>query len=422
WFIWIIYTFWFHPLARYPGPPLAAITNLWYAWAWTSGKWPIIAKEAHDKYGDIVRIAPNDLSFITPQAYRDIYGQPHKGRKLFPKPLIFWKTMNVPGMAHMTDVEEASASRQMLSPGFSARALRNQERVVQIYADQFVATLGELAFGESFDAVKNAKTHFWTSVVTDANAIQILPGLMIRLPILKLFKPWFMTKEQAAIYEMHRRLTQEKVRKRIRLGDAAKDDFFSHVLKGQLTEERLASHASVLMVGGAETTSVTLTGAATFLAQDQRRFDKLKDEVRCAFKDSAEIDGESVARLPYLKGVLEEALRLFPAVSGFPRASPGETVDGHYIPEGTVVMADTRTMGRDPRNFPDPDTFKPERWIEERESMNRKLVNMTFVPGARGCMGISMAHMEMRIILAKLVFAFDWELPRIMARFHPRGG
>lgn len=264
---------------------------------------------------------------------------------------------------------------------------------------------------------------------------------MIRLPILKLFKPWFMTNEQAGIYEMHRRLTQEKVRKRIRLGDAVKDDFFSHVLKGELTEERLASHASVLMVGGAETTSVTLTGAATFLAQDQRRFDKLKDEVRSAFKGTAEIDGESVARLPYLKGVLEEALRLFPAVSGFPRASPGETVDGHYIPEGTVVMADTRTMGRDQRNFPDPDTFKPERWIDERGSMDRKLVNMTFVPGVRGCMGISMAHMEMRIILAKLVFAFDWELvdaegldlvrgqrqlvmtqkPRILARFHPRG-
>lgn len=53
--------------------------------------------------------------------------------------------MNVPGMAHMTDVEEAAASRQMLSPGFSARALRNQERVVQLYADQFVATLGRLS-------------------------------------------------------------------------------------------------------------------------------------------------------------------------------------------------------------------------------------------------------------------------------------
>ncbi|KAK8110606.1 uncharacterized protein PG998_007063 [Apiospora kogelbergensis] len=420
---------------------------------------------------DIVRIAPNDLSFITPQAYRDIYGQPQKGRKLFPKPLIFWKTINEPGMTHITDVDKAAKHRELLSPGFNPRALRNQESVIHHYADLFVDTLrrlsagehkevdigdafnwvtfdilGELAFGESFNAVKNAKTHFWTSVVTEANFIQILPGLLIRLPILKLLSPWFMTKEQAAVYDMHRNLTMEKTRKRIRLGNAeGKADFFSHVLKGELTEEELASHASVFMVAGGETTSVVLTGAATFLAQNRRCFEKLRDEVLAAFGSTGGqgIDGEATARLPYLKAVVEESVRLFPPVSGFPRVSPGETVDGAYIPAGVVVLADTRTMARDPRNFgPDPDEFRPERWIDpkDKDAMNRKLTNLGFVPGPRGCLGLNMAQVEMRIILAKLVYAFDWELvgadgldlvrkqrqmvmttrPRILARFHPR--
>jgi len=274
-----------------------------------------------------------------------------------------------------------------------------------------------------------------------ANFIQIIPGLLMRLPILKLASPWFMTKEQAAIYDMHRRLTIEKIRKRIKLGDVAKDDFFSHVLKGELTEDQLVSHASVFMVAGAETIAIVLTGTTTFLAQNKRCFDKLKDEVCSAFKDSAEIDGESTARLPYLKAVIEEGLRLFPPVSGLPRVSPGETIDGNYIPEGVIVMAETRTMARDRRNFADPDTFKPERWIDERQSMDRRLTNLAFALGPRGCMGLQMAQIEMRIVLAKLVFAFDWDLldpdvdllrqcrqlvqtqrPPVMVRFHPRRG
>ncbi|KAK3690287.1 cytochrome P450 monooxygenase-like protein [Podospora appendiculata] len=433
--VWVVYALWFHPLARYPGPRFAAISNIWYAWAWTSGKWPTIMKETHDKYGDIVRIAPNDLSFITPQAFKDIYGHPVKGRKLFLKPEIFWKTLSVPGILFIMDPKEATEKRDLLSPGFSPKALRTQESVIQNYTDQLVETitrlsvkenktidisdafnwvtfdiLGELAFGESFEAVKNAKTHFWTSVITSANFISILPGLLMRLPILKLASPWFMTKKQAEIYEMHRRLTMEKIRKRIELGDLAKDDFFSHVLKGEMSEEELASQASTFMVAGAETIAIVLTGITVFLGQNKRAFDKLKDEIFGAFKDTAEIDGESTSRLPYLKAVVEEGLRLFPPVSGLPRVSPGETIDGEYIPEGVIVMAETRVMGRDKRNFSDPDTFKPERWIDEKHTMDRRLTNLMFYMGPRGCMGMQMAHVEMRMILAKLVFAFDWEL------------
>lgn len=98
--------------------------------------------------GDIVRIAPNDLSFITPQAFRDIYGHPLKGRKLFPKPEIFWKTFNAPGMLFIMDPEEAASTRDLLSPGFSPKALRNQESVIQNYTDQLVATITRLSVEE----------------------------------------------------------------------------------------------------------------------------------------------------------------------------------------------------------------------------------------------------------------------------------
>ncbi|KAH6696444.1 cytochrome P450 [Leptodontidium sp. MPI-SDFR-AT-0119] len=431
---WIIYTFWFHPLAKYPGPRFAAISNFWYAWAWTSGRWPAILERTHAQYGDIVRTAPNDLSFRSPQAFRDIYAQPTKGRKLFPKTKYFWKTIDTPGQTHIMDVDAAQKSRDLLTPGFSPRALRNQESVIHQYADMFVETiknlrgkgrgavdvtdafnwvtfdiLGELAFGESFDAVKNAKTHFWTSVIIKANFIQILPGLFERLPILKLLGPFMMSKNDAGIYAMHRSLTMEKIQKRKAITDLAREDFFSHVLKGEFSDAELASHASVFMVAGATTTALTLAATTTLLAQNPHCFDKLKSEIRSSFKDSSEIDGEATARLPYLKAVLEEGLRMLPPIPwGPPRESPGETVDGQFIPAGVLVSADVRLLAQDPRNFSEPRAFKPERWIEEKH--DRRLVNLAFVPGVRGCFGINMAQLEMRIVLAKLVFAFDWEL------------
>ncbi|KAH7303891.1 cytochrome P450 [Rhexocercosporidium sp. MPI-PUGE-AT-0058] len=431
---WIIYTFWFHPLAKYPGPRFAAISNFWYAWAWTSGRWPAILERTHAQYGDIVRTAPNDLSFRSPQAFRDIYAQPTKGRKLFPKTKYFWKTIDTPGQTHIMDVDAAQKSRDLLTPGFSPRALHNQESVIHQYADMFVETiknlrgkgrgavdvtdafnwvtfdiLGELAFGESFDAVKNAKTHFWTSVIIKANFIQILPGLFERLPILKLLGPFMMSKNDAGIYAMHRSLTMEKIQKRKAITDLAREDFFSHVLKGEFSDAELASHASVFMVAGATTTALTLAATTTLLAQNPHCFDKLKSEIRSSFKDSSEIDGEATARLPYLKAVLEEGLRMLPPIPwGPPRESPGETVDGQFIPAGVLVSADVRLLAQDPRNFSEPRAFKPERWMEEKH--DRRLVNLAFVPGVRGCFGINMAQLEMRIVLAKLVFAFDWEL------------
>jgi hypothetical protein len=62
----VIYNVYFHPLARYPGPRLAAISNIYYARHWPGGRWPFILEELHEKYGEVVRYAPNDLSVSAP--------------------------------------------------------------------------------------------------------------------------------------------------------------------------------------------------------------------------------------------------------------------------------------------------------------------------------------------------------------------
>jgi cytochrome P450 len=167
---------------------------------------------------------------------------------------------------------------------------------------------------------------------------------------------------------------------------------------------------------------------------------KLQDEIRSAFSSMDEITADSVSNLEYLGAVIEEGLRIFPpAPFGPPRVSTGATVDGVYVPKGTVVSVDTWTTSHDDRNFARPYDFIPERWIGEGLG-DRKDASRAFSLGPRGCLGINLAYMESRITLASLVFAYDWELlnteldwlsevrifmiwekPDMMVRFHPRG-
>lgn len=277
-----------------------------------------------------------------------------------------------------------------------------------------------------------------------ANYFQNLPALLHRLPILWAALPLLLLSERSALFRQYKKFTLEKTRKRIASGDGARrQDFFAQLLKdGDLPEDLLAAHASILIIAGAETTATTMSGALCFLAQNPACFRQLKDEVRGAFRDSNEITGDSTVRLPYLNAVIEESLRYCPAVAfGLPRDSPGEFIDGEYIPKGIRVSTDMFLMSRDPRNFDEPGLFNPNRWLDKRNANTERMRAFGFTIGPRSCIGQTLAYLEMRIVLAKLVYALDWELvdpdvdlikqskyyslwsrPKLMVRFSHRCG
>jgi hypothetical protein len=69
-----IYRVTFHPLVRFPGPKLRAISHLPHAFSGKRGRQPYDVRELHTKYGSVVRICPNQLSFITSSSWEDTYG------------------------------------------------------------------------------------------------------------------------------------------------------------------------------------------------------------------------------------------------------------------------------------------------------------------------------------------------------------
>lgn len=258
-----------------------------------------------------------------------------------------------------------------------------------------------------------AKPNFFISTILTGAYAGTLAELFLRAPILKLFVRFLLPNlnELLATREKFKRLAMAKVRARMRRKND-REDFFSRVLadpKNPPDEGYLLAQAITLIIAGSETTATFLAGCAYYLMRHPLEFQHLKDEIRSSFGDSAQMNTNALNKLPYLHAVCEESLRLFgPAPFVWPRYSPGADIDGHYVPAGVVVSTSNYTVCRDARAWLDPTGFHPERWLPTGHELYNPIYandnKDSFFPfgiGPRGCLGINLAYMEMKHILAK---------------------
>lgn len=175
-----------------------------------------------------------------------------------------------------------------------------------------------------------------------------------------------------------------------------------------------------------DTTSTTLTYLFWELAKHQDWQEKLRAELRTAL--APEIHDaptySQLAELPVLDAVVNETLRLHPAApASLQRSTPagGREIDGYFIPEGvsavdsssahdrwlillqTVVSMQCYTTQRNPDVFPDPETWKPERWQSGKVTNEMKELFMPFSKGPRACLGRNLALMELKLPTARLI-------------------
>lgn len=148
----------------------------------------------------------------------------------------------------------------------------------------------------------------------------------------------------------------------------------------------IASECMDHMLAGIETTGDALCFLMWQMSQPGYLDiqEKLRDEFR-------ELQGASFEQLPYLEAVVKEGLRVFPSIPmSLPRVVPagGASVDGCWLPGGTVVSCQPYSMHRmDAHAFPEPDAFRPERWLEEKGSAERNRLFFAFSNGGRACIG-----------------------------------
>jgi cytochrome P450 len=139
----VLYNVYLHPLCKYPGPRLAAASRLWYCFHCYRGTLVHTLHALHEKYGDAVRTAPNELSFTSPSAWNDIYGHRLGKAELMKDPTFYQNISSGSGSILSAARDRHGVLRKQASHGFSERAMRSQEHVIHKYADLMVERLEE---------------------------------------------------------------------------------------------------------------------------------------------------------------------------------------------------------------------------------------------------------------------------------------
>ncbi len=186
-----------------------------------------------------------------------------------------------------------------------------------------------------------------------------------------------------------------------------------------MTDKQLRDELMTLVFAGHETTAHALVWMWYLLARHTHVLDRLVEELDTVLGDrDATID--DLPALPYLRRVVKEAMRLLPSVWTFMREPLRDVQIGEYrVPAGSQIFISTYVMHRNPRFFPDPETFDPDRWTPEFEKALPRGAYIPFSMGPRVCLGKQFAMMEASLLLGTVL---QHVTPRLAEGYEPEFG
>ncbi|PWY92200.1 putative cytochrome P450 [Aspergillus heteromorphus CBS 117.55] len=446
-----IYRLYFHPLAKFPGPRLAALTS-WYECYYDlvkGGKFLWEIERMHEVYGPIVRITPRELHINDPYYYDEIYAPSTKRRD---KDHEYVKLDGAPGSVFSTTQHELHHRRaSALLPFLSKKAVRHFEPVMRQKLDRLcdylssciarqntltvshfamgltIEIISTFAYGESYPCLENDSLgSHWKQTLAAANeeaaflrhfpwAHDLLswipPSLIVRVkPTLGLLISW-----QQQIAEQTDIVCQQ-----YRKGTLPSGTVFHAILQSDLPAHekepwRLNSEAQNLIHAGSETSAKSLEICLYYLLADRRMLETLRNELKTIMPEPRSTPSwTELESLPYLSAVVKEGIRLQLGITTrSPRVAPTEVLQyGKWmIPAGTPVSMISWFVHTNKELFPDGLAFQPERWIKAAEAGFRLDRHLTsFMRGGRQCSGINLAYGQIYISLAVLIRRFDFEL------------
>ncbi|KAI8942932.1 hypothetical protein NX059_000970 [Plenodomus lindquistii] len=446
-----IYRLYFHPLRKFPGPKHYAISGLVFAiensWKGRFAKEKIL--RFHEKYGDIVRIGPNQVAVNGTFGWPEVYGYNRGARPEFSKWPNFYQVGDKSIQSIFpADREDHRRQRRLQAHAFSDAAIKEQESLIKQYVDKLFVQLrkesakkapvdmlkwyncttfdiiGDLVFGEPFYCLDNSDYHPWIAMIFAGIRAQANMVALLRLPLLKWAIPYLVSKEDLRKRYEHKSMSNVKTERRLALGPTpnGRRDIMTYILRHNdekgMRHEEILSNSDALIIAGSETTATALSGMTYWITTNPQALKRVQEEVRAAFSTEEEITMVSTGQLKYLNACIEEGLRMYPPVVEMPpRISPGEYVNGHYIPQGTWITIWQWAVHYNPDNFAQPETFKPERWLspdhplyDPQFSSDKKGAFQPFSFGPRNCIGKNLAYGELRLMASRLFWNFDIEL------------
>ncbi|KAK0766295.1 hypothetical protein N5P37_000016 [Trichoderma harzianum] len=463
----VFYRLFLHPLSRSPGPRLAAVSNIWHAYHARNGRMFELGRTLHQKYGEVVRVGPNELWFNSPEAFDKIYSS----TKGFEKTDFYLATsLNTPkidcflrphfvdslDLLSERDMKRYRLQRRLIGRVYQTANVAKFEAAVDDVIKQAIARL-ETLDGAEIDLKE------WMHIIAveclGASVISWSPGLLKagtdwgssahsylgwrRKSVMGLFPTLTKLTMRSNLFEWIFRDVWDlkyvatpnfrsffpdvgkRISRRIKStlkpnapkdnrADLLADLIQLHKDKPDFTESYLRKMAVTNFGAGHETMASTLTSIFTMIGTNDGVQKRVKQEIRDAV-DSLSYVGTN--QLQYTRAAIREAMRLHPVLSmSLPRRVPdmGSHIHGYFIPGGTTVGCNPVALHRNANVVigPDPDAYNPDRWlggeIFDIRLMDRYSLN--WGGGPRTCPGKNLAEMVVYKVVSALFERFDVEV------------
>ncbi|RYP39104.1 hypothetical protein DL766_000560 [Monosporascus sp. MC13-8B] len=427
-----IYKRYASPLRRYRGPFLASFSRLWKVISTVKGQTNYDHIQLHQRYGPIVRIAPNEVSMSSPTAARTLLSAGKRFYKtdfyaVFPPPQnadIFTEIReDVHAMKKkVANVPYSMAAMRQLSPfiddtievlvarlgEFCPDATKGQgtakgyEKLTGRHVVDLGAwlhyfafdVLGEVAFGRSFGFLAaGVDVEGAIKTIDDMQRYNGVMGqvpefdyLLRRNPLAKLIPsldPNNSLITRIAQEEMSKRRPFEIEREGKGGSSDGREDLLASLIKGHLKDPEKFGEGDVFAVShgaifaGSDSTASTMQSFFWHVLTAPRVYANLLAEIDASMEagtipSSGNIEWLQAQNLPYFQACLKEAMRLRPAVGlNITRYIPpeGAEIEGHHFKGGTRIAVNGWVLHRDKRTFgQDADFYRPERWLEGTEN------------------------------------------------------
>jgi cytochrome P450 len=184
-----------------------------------------------------------------------------------------------------------------------------------------------------------------------------------------------------------------------------------HLNDGIVSQEEIRAEVETFTFAGHDTSGIAIAYCLLLLGNNPGIEETLFQELESIFGNEMEreVTLEDIKGMNYMEAVIKETLRLYPSVPIIGRVLTEDVViGGRFIPKGVSIYNFLYALHRDPEVFPDPEEFRPERFLDEDLSQKRHpYAYAPFALGPRNCIGQKFALLSMKIILAHILRRFQ---------------
>ena len=175
------------------------------------------------------------------------------------------------------------------------------------------------------------------------------------------------------------------------------------------TADNLINDVRAGLFAGHDTTSHTLSFAMAELALNPQVIQKARKKIAPVMEQGLSV--ESLKNLVYIEAIFKETMRLHPVGSQLNFVTKRDTfIKEKFVPSNTGVSLNLIVAGTDSQMYTRPESFHPERWLDDEENGGMEPVLFGFSLGSHYCLGAPLAVLEATVILSLLIYHFDWEL------------